>query len=131
MLFAQSWTLVVVFAGILLVICVIPFLLFLWVFGPWMQAYLSRVPLSVMQILRMRLRRADVRRIVRYLIVAKQAGVDVSPSEMARADSEGVDLEKVIVAMIMARQEGKTLAFDDVVEAEREGKLAERVRRAR
>ncbi|MBN2294367.1 MAG: flotillin-like FloA family protein [Pirellulales bacterium] len=96
-------------------------------FAPWLQAYTSGTPVPLISIIGMRLRRIPVQTVLRYLIMAKQSGVDISSNEMERAYLQGVDLEKVTLAMIRSEQESKGLKFQELVEADLENRLAEKL----
>ncbi len=77
--------LVLIFAVILLVLTAAMFALFASVLVPWLQANLSGARISVLRIVGMRLRRTNVKAVVRALILARQSGVDVSCDELERA----------------------------------------------
>ena len=116
------------------VVAVVMFLLFLVIlvvfataFLPWMQAYLAGKPIPLISIIGMRLRRVPVKTVVRLLIMAQQAGVDVACEQMERAYLRGVDVEKVTLAMIHAHREGTDVTFEQLVEADLEDRLAEKL----
>lgn len=85
--------------------------------------------MSVFSIIGMRLRRIPVGTVLRFLIMARHAGVDISCHEMESAYLQGVDLEKVTLAMIHAEREGKHMLFRELVEADLEDRLAEKLGR--
>lgn len=116
-----------VIAGIFLLFAVSVVVTVGKVFSPWLQAFLAGVPISVMQIVGMRLRKVDVRVVVRSLIMATQAGVPVPSVEMERAYLQGVDLEKITLALIHADREGKKVSFQELVEADLENRLHEKL----
>ena len=128
MLIAQADTVVfLVMAGIFLVFGLIVLVTIGRVFIPWLQAFMAGVPISVIRIVGMRLRKVDVRVVIRSLIMVTQAGVPVSCTEMERAYLQGVDLEKITLAMIQANREGKKVAFQELVEADLENRLREKL----
>ena len=88
---------------------------------------MASAPISVFQIIGMRLRKTNVRVVVRSLIMATQAGVPVPSTEMESAYLQGVDLEKVTLALIHAHREGKTVTFRELVEADLEYRLHEKL----
>ncbi len=90
---------------------------------------MSGPPVSVMDILGMRLRRTDVNQIVRTLIMARQAGIALQCQQVEKAYLQGVDLEKVTLAMIEAKKLRQDLTFEDLVDAELAGRLAEKLGR--
>lgn len=128
MLLAQNESVIVlVIAGIFLVFAVSIVATAAKVFSPWLQAFTAGVPISVMQIVGMRLRKVDVRVVIRALIMATQAGVPVPSIEMERAYLQGVDLEKITLALIHANREGKQLTFKELVEADLDDRLHEKL----
>lgn len=116
-----------VVAGIFLLIALSVVVTVGKVFSPWLQAFLAGVPISVIQIVGMRLRRVDVRVVVRSLIMATQAGVPVPSIDMERAYLQGVDLEKITLALIHADREGNKVSFQELVEADLENRLHEKL----
>ena len=128
MLIAQvELVMVLVIAGIFLIFALCLVLAIAKVFTHWLQAFLAGVPISVIQIVGMRLRKVDVRVVVKSLIMATQAGVAVPSIEMERAHLQGVDLEKITLALIHANREGKSITFQELVEADMEDRLHEKL----
>ena len=95
--------------------------------GLWITALFSGVRVSIGQLIGMRLRKVDVRVVVRSLIMATQAGVPVPSIDMERAYLQGVDLEKITLALIHAHREGKEFTFQELVEADLENRLNEKL----
>ena len=116
-----------VIAGIFLIFALSVVVTLAQVFKPWLQAFLAGVPISVMQIVGMKLRKVDVRIVIRSLIMATQAGVPVPSIEMERAYLQGVDLEKITLALIHAKREGKEFTFQELVDADLENRLHEKL----
>ena len=122
-------------AAIVLVIAALVLLFFLvslvfliaMVVRPWMRAFLSGTPVSVFDILGMRLRRADVNAVLKSLIVARQAGVVISCRQLESACLQGVDLEKLTLAMVHAKKQNMEVTFDELVASDLEGRLAEKL----
>ena len=128
MLLAQNESVIVlVVAGIFLVFAVSMMVTAAKVFSPWLQAFLAGVPISLIQIVGMRLRKVDVRLVIRSLIMATQAGVPVPSIEMERAYLQGVDLEKITLALIHANRDGKEVTFQELVEADLDDRLHEKL----
>jgi uncharacterized protein YqfA (UPF0365 family) len=94
---------------------------------PWMQAFLSGTPVSVFDILGMRLRRADVNALLKWLIMARQAGVALSCRQLESAALQGADLEKLTLAMIHAKKQNMEVTFEELVASDLEGRLAEKL----
>lgn len=120
--------LIIVVGGLMLLTFLIALLLFVGVFNYWLQAFLTGVRLSSLDILGMRLRRTNVQAVVRQLIMARQAGAEVSPREMEAAYHQGVDLEKVTLAHIQATKDRLEFRFQNLVDAELQGRLAEKLK---
>jgi len=128
MLIAQiELVMFLVIAGIFLIFALIALVTVGKVFTPWLQAMMAGVRISVFQIVGMRLRKVDVRVVVRSLIMATQSGVPVPSIEMERAYLQGVDLEKLTLALIHANREGKEVTFEELVEADLEDRLHEKL----
>ena len=128
MLFAQTAALVILYAVISVFLCLFSITVFVLALAPWLVAYLSGVPIPLLRVLAMRLRRVDVGAVVRALVLAREAGLDVSCSDMEWAALQGVDPEKVTRAMLERAQEQPGIAFRDVVRAELEAGHAEKPR---
>ena len=99
----QSTVLIVVLAAFSFVMFVACAVLFGIFFRPWIQAYLSGVPLMITELIAMKLRRTDIKAVTRALIVAKQGGVTVSPAAMEKAWVQGVE---EVVCHCFARSSG-------------------------
>lgn len=91
---------------------------FLSVFRPWLQAFLSATPVSVLEILGMRLRRTDVSAVLSALIMARQADVALTCRQAETAYLQGADLKKLTLALIQAKRQGIGVTFDELLEAE-------------
>lgn len=122
--FTQTTILVLLFAVILVFACLALILLFLWVLSPWFLAQLSGVPISMLRILGMRVRRTDVEAVLRALIRARHAGLEVSCQEMEQAYRQGVDLERLTSAAIERRRENADVDWQVLVEDAREARRA-------
>jgi|GEM_PF-1821441 len=128
MLLAQSIVLTGVACSFFLVIGVLYVLVFAMIFSPWLRAGTSGVPISVLRLIAMKLRRTDVDTVIGALIVAKQGGVAISCEEMENAWNQGVDLEKVTLAMVQAARYDIEVTFEQLVDAEMSDRLAEMLR---
>lgn len=116
-----------VVAGIILIFAISVLFTIAKIFNPWLQAFIARAPVSVTQIIGMRLRKVDVRVVVNSLIMATQAGVPVSSTDLERAYLQGVDLEKITLALIHGHREGKEFTFQELVDADLENRLHEKL----
>ena len=129
MLFAQAEIVVLVALGIVFLVNVALFVLFVKAFAPWFQAFMAGVPLPVTEILGMRFRRTDVKAVVNTLIMASQAGAPLSSTQVESAYLQGVDLEKITLAYIKATKENMDLTFQDLVDADLDCRLDEKLGR--
>lgn len=100
---------------------------FLRLFGPWMQALMSGVHVSVFDIIGMRLRKVDPKTVVRALIMAQQAGAPLATAEVESAYLQGVDVEKVVLAYIRAKRDGIQITFQELVDADLDNRLKEKL----
>ena len=92
-------------------------------FRPWLQAFLSGCPVSVFQLIGMRLRKVNPNKIIPVGIAATQGGHPVGWAELERAYLQGIDIEKVAMAYVTARERGNNFTFEELVDAERESRL--------
>jgi uncharacterized protein YqfA (UPF0365 family) len=129
MLFAQNDIVLLFAVGIVFLVNVALFVVFVKAFAPWFQALMAGVPLSIIEILGMRFRKTDVKAVVKTLIMASQAGAPLSSSEVERAYLQGVDLEKITLAYIRAKKENMDLTFQDLVDADLDFRLKEKLGR--
>ena len=106
---------IVIVLAILMVTVVVLVFLFAFTFMPWLQAFMSGTQVSMLSIIGMRLRRISVSTVLRFLIMAKQAGVSISCREMESAYLQGVDLEKVTLAMIHAKAQERICRFENLL----------------
>jgi uncharacterized protein YqfA (UPF0365 family) len=100
---------------------------FLSMFRPWLQAFLSATPVSVFEILGMRLRRTDVSAVLRSLIMARQAGVALTCRQAEMAYLQGADLEKLTLALIQAKRQGVDVTLEELLEADRDHRLSQKL----
>ncbi len=108
---------------IIAAIVLIGFFAILRVILPWLQAFMAGAPVSLGQVVGMRLRKVDARVVVRASIMATQAGISLSSVELERAYLRGADVEKIMPLLVQAHKEGKDVAFQDLVKADLEGWL--------
>jgi uncharacterized protein YqfA (UPF0365 family) len=112
---------------VVLLVNVVLLVLFAKLFSRWLRAYLSGVPVPVLDMIGMRLRKTDVTAVVEATIAAKQAGVFVPWREMERAWALGIDLEKVTLAAVQAEKQNREFTFQELVDAELAGRLSEKL----
>ena len=75
----------------------------------------------------MRLRRTDINAVLKWLIMARQAGVTISCRQMESACLQGLDPEKLTLAMIHAKKQNLEVTFEELVASDLEGRLAEKL----
>jgi len=130
---APSQTLIsaiaLVLAGLFVLAAILIWIVVLRIGNLWLQAVMSQTPVTALEILGMRFRRVDARVVVKALIMATQAGVEVTCRQMESAYLQGVDLEKLTLAMIHAKKQGMESTFDELVAADLENRLAEKLDR--
>jgi uncharacterized protein YqfA (UPF0365 family)/ribosomal protein L40E len=126
---AANASVVLLIAVLVLLFIVVNLLFLISIVRPWMQAILSATPVSVFDILGMRLRRSDVNAVLKWLILARQAGVAISCRQMESACLQGVDPERLTLAMIQAKKQGLEVTFEELVASDLEGRLAEKLTR--
>jgi uncharacterized protein YqfA (UPF0365 family) len=88
----------------------------------WFQAYMVGAPVSLVEILGMRFRKVDPKAVVQTLIMAKQAGIVLSPAEVEHAYLQGVDLNKVTLALVRAKKADMPVTFAELASADLEGR---------
>ena len=128
MLVADIPVVFVIFLSLMALFLVIVLAVTSWYFNIWFQAFMSGVPISILEIIGMRLRRTNVNAVVRAVVMAKQGDAAVSCTDMEKAYLQGVNLEKVTLAFIEAKKEEIEITFDELVDTERQDRHAEKLR---
>ncbi|MGB7346777.1 MAG: flotillin-like FloA family protein, partial [Pirellulaceae bacterium] len=118
-----------VFAIFVFIMLIVSGVLAYSMFRPWFRAFLSGTPISLLQILAMKLRKTDANFVIDQGIAANQAGHRIDWTELESAQISGVELEKVVLAYITAKKRGDAFTFEEIVDAERESRLAEMLKR--
>ena len=85
---------------------------------PWLQCFLSNAPVSLFEILAMRLRGAPVQRICEQRIRASYVGVDLSTQTLEKALRQGADIEAVVDAMCQEKRAGREVQWERLLENE-------------
>ncbi|MGB2821234.1 MAG: flotillin-like FloA family protein [Phycisphaerae bacterium] len=85
----------------------------------WIHAQLAGVPVSIFDLIGMRLRRTDARAIVANLVRARRAGLDLTAPQLESHALAGGRVDDLVTAMIAAHVEGlspnwETLAAVDL-----------------
>ena len=127
---ATDFSIVAVAFGLVLLILLMVLLgITLVIFRPWLQAFLSGCPVSVFQLIGMRLRNVNPNHIIPVAISATQGGHPIAWAELERAYLQKIDIEKVATAYVTARERGDNFTFEELVDAERESRLDELLKR--
>ncbi|MCA9765335.1 MAG: flotillin-like FloA family protein, partial [Carnobacterium sp.] len=79
--------------------------------GLWVTAYFSGVKVSIGTLVGMRLRRVAPQNIIRPLIKATKAGLDININELEAHYLAGGDINQVIDALIAAQRANIDLVF--------------------
>ncbi len=103
------WAVVIV-AG---VVCLIVFAFLQQFFGLWLQALLSNAPVSLLELVGMRLRKADPRMIVLCRIRAVKAGVPLTSHQLELHYHAGGNLPRVVDALVTAQTAGIELTWEE------------------
>ncbi len=110
--------------GALAVLFIVFLLAFFSFFRPWLKGFLAGTPISLFNLIGMRLRRSNVNLILDQGIAVAQAGHRISWPDLERAYLQKVDLEKMTLAYISSQKQNLGFTFRELVEAELEGNLA-------
>lgn len=103
-----------ILTGLIIVIAALLLLVFLRYvpLGLWIRARSSGVPLTIIMLIGMRLRRISPHRLVDALITATKAGLDISLNQLEKHFLAGGNIERVVKALISAQQAGIKLPFE-------------------
>lgn len=77
------------------------------VFQLWLQGRLAGAPVLMTELLRLKLKGAPYREIVRWQVLAAQSGIHASMADIEQALSRDVDLEFFIRALRAAHEQGQ------------------------
>ena len=81
-------------------------------FGLWVTARSSGVPVKILTMIGMRLRRISPHKLVNTFIKARKAGLDMSIDMLEKHFLAGGNIDRVVNALISAQQAGITLSFN-------------------
>ena len=105
MLDAKELTVILAVAAIAIVLVVVLIRQFM-LLSLWFRAKMAEVPINLLDIVGVRLRKVPPKAVVPALITAKQAGLELSCEDAERAYLRGADLTEIVSALIRARNEG-------------------------
>ena len=112
--------LIVAFAAIALVFLAILAVFALLLLRPWMQCFMSSAPVSLPQLVAMRLRGSPVQLICEQRIKASYVGVDLSVDKLEHAYRQGANIEKAVDALCLARRSEREVSWEDLVHTDLE-----------
>ena len=118
--------------AVVLVLCfilLIAFAVFYTFFRPWIKGFLSGTPISLFQLIGMKLRRVNINEVMTQGIASAQAGHPIPWVDLERAWLQKVDLEKVTLAYIACQKQDERFTFPELVEAERHDRLDDLLKR--
>ena len=88
----QGHLVVLAVLGVVAPIAIVFFVVFLRLFGLWLQASMARANVSFLTLICMILRRTPMKELVRLKIMAVQAGLSISTRQMETALLQGADV---------------------------------------
>ncbi|QDU45295.1 SigmaW regulon antibacterial [Symmachiella dynata] len=115
--------LAVAFIGVMFLMVIVTGVFYFQIGSLWLQAFLARTHISLIQVVGMKLRRSPVKDIVRWKIMAAQAGVAISAKELEAAALQGADVERAVLAMIRAQETGQEMTWNDVIAEDTDQRL--------
>ncbi len=100
--------------GIVIVAVILLFVVFFRYvpIGLWIRARASGVPLTIISLIGMRLRRISPHRLVDAMITATKAGLNLTINQLEKHYLAGGNVERVVKALISAQQAGIKLTFE-------------------
>ena len=103
-----------ILTGLIVVVVALLLLVFLRYvpLGLWIRARSSGVPLTIVMLIGMRLRRISPHRLIDALITATKAGLDINLNQLEKHFLAGGNIERVVKALISAQQAGIKLPFE-------------------
>ncbi|MBE5806883.1 MAG: UPF0365 family protein [Clostridiales bacterium] len=111
---------------IIVAVLIVVFIFFtMFPIGLWIEAMASGVHISLISMFGMRLRRINPARIVRPLIQARKAGVEVDRNKLEAHYLAGGNVERVINALISAQSAEIPLEFEKAMAIDRAGRNVE------
>ena len=129
MLLAQQQVVTIVASVIALLLFLLVAVLFLTVFSLWFQATMAGVRVTTLQIIGMKFRKINATAVIRALIMARMADIDIPCDDVERAYLLGADVQKVVMAMIKAKRQNLDPSFQELVDLDLQAELAENLDR--
>jgi len=82
-------------------------------FGIWFTAQISGVRISLLDLIDMKIRRVAPSPIVRSLIMAAKAGIEIQKDALEAHSMAGGNVENVMTGLIIAKNKDKNLSFKE------------------
>ncbi len=82
-------------------------------FGIWFKAQISGVRISLLDLIDMKIRRVAPSPIVRSLIMAAKAGIEIQKDALEAHSMAGGNVENVMTGLIIAKSKNKDLSFKE------------------
>ena len=108
------------FIIVLLVVGLYMFL-YLFSFGFWLQAKVSGVEITLLELFFMRLRKVPPQLIVNSLIESNKADLNIKRAELEALFLSGGNVENVIHGLIMAKKNNISLTFEEACKVDMKG----------
>lgn len=93
---------------------------------PWLQSLFAGAPVSLRDLLSMRLRKIPPQEVVRQRIMAVQAGVPLTTAQLESAWLRGANVDRAVLAMIRANETGQEITWEELLTADSSQRLDER-----
>lgn len=91
-------------------------------FGTWITARVSGVRITLLDLIYMKVRRIATAPIVKCMIMAAKAGIDIQKDALEAHSMSGGNVENVVTGMIIARNKNKSLSFNKACKMDLAGK---------
>jgi len=104
--FTNLYIVLAVLFGLLILFYVLPL-------GLWIMAKISGVKLSLLELTFMKMRRVAIVPIVKSMIMAAKAGLDIQKDELEAHSLAGGNVEKVVTTMIQAKNKKEHISFKE------------------
>ncbi len=108
-------TSIVIMLAVMCLLTLTTLIVLLRLFRPWLQCFLSGVPVPLFEIVAMQLRQSPVKLICEQRIRANHVGVNLSCSELEQAHLKGVDIEQAVDALCLAQRTDQDVGWEDLV----------------
>jgi uncharacterized protein YqfA (UPF0365 family) len=91
-------------------------------FGTWITARISGLRITLLDLIYMKIRRVATAPIIRSMIMAAKAGIDIHMDALEAHSMTGGNVENVVTGMIIARNKNQPLSFNEACKMDLAGK---------